>query len=65
MKMETKQITEVTLKMSGNDFKKMMNGLKSFAYGYDVTEDNKLDSGEVYTGFVEIAKESGFDWSEQ
>ena len=63
--MKTKQMTEVTLTMSGDDFKKMMNGLRAFAYGVGETDSNKTNSVDVYNSLVGRAKKCGFEWSEQ
>lgn len=60
LKVETK--TEVTLKMTSDDFKKMMNGLQIFAYDYESTSKHKEDAGDVFTMIQSIVKREGFQW---
>lgn len=64
MRMQVEQSVEVTLKMSGEEFKSMMNGLNIYAHAAEDSNECRIKASDVYSRLVEIAKISGFVWSE-
>lgn len=62
MELKVKNNVEVTLKMSSEDFKNMMNGLNKYAFDIPDTAQDKIDAGDVWSKMQNIVSKEGFEW---
>jgi len=62
MELKVETNVEVTLKMSGEDFKKMMNGLNKFSCDRDASQQEKIDAGDVWIKMKNMPDYKKIEW---